>query len=42
MAEEARERCRAAKGGSLRLEADEAKTPPPELDEEQVADYGAD
>ncbi len=41
-AEEARERCRAGKGGGLR-QGQEGEAPPrPDLDDAQAADYGAD
>ena len=42
VAQEARERCRATKGGSLRLASDGSQTTPAEIDEDQAADYGAD
>ena len=41
-AEEARERCRVAKGGSLRLLPEGHQSEPAEVDEDQAADYGAD
>lgn len=40
-AEEARERIRAAKGGSLRL-GEQGEHSPPDLDDEQARDHGAD
>ncbi len=41
-AEEARERCRVAKGGSLRLLSEGHAPDPAGIDEDQAADYGAD
>ena len=41
VAEEARGRIRAARGGSLRL-GEDSEHPPPELDDEQAVDHCAD
>ncbi len=41
-AQEARERCRVAKGGSLRLGPEGQACEPAGLDEDRAADYGAD